>query len=92
LKKLFEKIVESNRKTLLLNLESLNKEWATLWVHHYDPENKRQFMEYHHKGSSEPKKFKTKASAGKVMLTVFWDSEGVVLTDFPEKGATVNSE
>jgi hypothetical protein len=26
------------------------------------------------------------------MLTVFWKSEGVVLTDFLENGATVNSE
>jgi hypothetical protein len=49
-------------------------------------------MEYCQKGSPAPKKFKTKASAGKVMLTVFWNSEGVVLTDFLEKGATVNSE
>jgi hypothetical protein len=49
-------------------------------------------MEYHHKGLPAPKKLKTKASAGKVMLTVFWNSEGVVLTDFLEKGATVNSE
>jgi hypothetical protein len=29
LKKLFEKIVKSNRKILLLNWESLKKEWAT---------------------------------------------------------------
>jgi hypothetical protein len=49
-------------------------------------------MKYHHKGLPAPKNFKTKASAGKVMLTVFWNSEGVVLTDFQEKGATVNSE
>ena len=30
LKKLFEKIVKSNRRTLLLKWESLKKEWATL--------------------------------------------------------------
>jgi hypothetical protein len=47
-------------------------------------------MEYRQKGSPAQKKFKTKASAGKVMLTVFWNSDGVVLTDFLEKGATVN--
>ena len=35
-----------------------------------------------------PKKLKTKASAGKVMLTVFWYSEGAVL-DSLEKGAPV---
>jgi len=40
-------------------------------VHHYDPENKRQSTEYRHKESPQPKKFKTQASAGKVMLTVF---------------------
>jgi len=49
-------------------------------------------MEYCHKGSPVPKKFKTEASDGKVKLTVFWNYEGVVLTDLLEKGATVNSE
>jgi hypothetical protein len=40
-------------------------------VHHYDPENKKQSMVYCHKESPAPKKFKTKASAGKIMFTVF---------------------
>ena len=40
-------------------------------VHLYDSENKRQSMEYRHRESPQPKKFKTQASAGKVMLTVF---------------------
>jgi hypothetical protein len=47
-------------------------------------------MEYHHKGSPAPKKFKTKASDGKVMLTAFWNSERVVLIHFLDKGVTVN--
>jgi hypothetical protein len=55
------------------------------WVHRYDPENKRQSMEHPHKGSPAPKKFKTKASAGKVMLAVFWNSECVVIADFLKK-------
>jgi len=63
------------------------------WIHHYDPEYKKQFMVYCHKESSPaPKKFKTKASAGKVMLTVFWNPKCVLLTDFLEKGARVNLE
>ena len=71
--------------------------WQTLtgdetWAHHYVPENKRQSMEYRRRGSSAPKKCKTKTPAGKVILNIFWDSEGVVLTDFLGKGATVNSE
>jgi len=42
-------------------------------------------MEYCYKGLSAPKKFQTKVSAGKVMVNLFWNSEGVVLTDFWEK-------
>jgi len=41
------------------------------WVHHYDPENKRHSIEYYHKESPQPKKFKTQASAGKVMIHCF---------------------
>jgi len=47
-------------------------------------------MEYRHKESPQPKKFKTQASAGKVMLTVFWNLERVVLADFLEKETTIN--
>jgi hypothetical protein len=50
-----------------------------------DPLNKRQFRDYHHTRSPAPKKFKTKASAGEVRLTVFWNTKNVVLTDFWEK-------
>jgi hypothetical protein len=49
-------------------------------------------MECRHKGSPAPNKLKTKASAEKGMLTLFWNSEGVVLTDFLESDATVKSE
>ena len=52
----------------------------------------RESTECHHKGLPAPKKFKTNAYAGKGMLTVFWNSEGAVLTDYLEKGAGVNSE
>ena len=48
-------------------------------------------MEYRHKESPQPKKFKTQASPGKVMLTAFWNSEHVVLSDFLEKETTINS-
>ena len=62
------------------------------WCHHYEPESKRQSMEWHHSNSPARKKFKTQASAGKVMCTVFWDRQGVILLDFLEPGATVNSD
>ena len=62
------------------------------WVHHYDPESKVQSMEYRHKTSPSPRKFKVIASARKVLLTIFWDMEGVVHMEFLNQGQTVNSE
>ena len=62
------------------------------WVHHYEPETKRQSMEWHRTTSPRKKKFKTTPSAGKVMATVFWDSEGVILIDVLPHGETINSE
>ena len=37
-----------------------------------------------------PKEIKTQAYAGKVKFTVFWNSEGIVLTDLLEKTVRVN--
>jgi hypothetical protein len=38
-------------------------------------------MEWHHKTSPRKKKFKAIPSASKIMATVFWDCEGVILID-----------
>lgn len=62
------------------------------WVHHFDPENKRQSMEFRHLISPPPRKFKVVASAGKVMMTIFWDCDGVIHTEFLERGSTINSD
>lgn len=62
------------------------------WVHHFEPETKRQSMEWRHSHSPQKKKFKSTASAGKVMVTVFWDCEGVILIDVMPRGSTINSE
>ena len=62
------------------------------WVHHFDPESKVQSMEYRHKRSPSPRKFKVFASARKVLLTIFWDMKGVVHMEFLKQGHTINSE
>jgi histone-lysine N-methyltransferase SETMAR len=51
------------------------------WLHYYEPETKRQSMEWHHANSPQKKKFRAAPSAGKVMATVFWDMEGLLLVD-----------
>ena len=59
------------------------------WVHYYEPENKAQSRQWVGPGSLRPKKFKTQPSAGKVMVTVFWDTKGVIMLDFLPKRNTI---
>jgi hypothetical protein len=61
------------------------------WVHHYQPESKRASMQWKHPSSYSTKNFKVMSSARKVMLTVFWDSQGVLLAHFQKLGENVNS-
>jgi hypothetical protein len=61
------------------------------WVHHYQPETKWKSMQWKRLSSPVAKKFRTKPSAGKLMLTIFWDSEGPILETYLKHGATVTS-
>ena len=61
------------------------------WVHHYEPECKRQSIEWKHPQSPIRKKFKSQPSPVKLKLTVFGDSQGPVLEHYQERGSTINS-
>ena len=61
-----------------------------IWVYHYEPESKRQSLEWKHPGSPVTKKFKIQASAGKVMLTFFWDQNGPILKDYLKQERTID--
>jgi hypothetical protein len=52
------------------------------WVHYFTPESKQSNMEWYSKHSPTPNKFRTHVSAGKVMVSLFWDSEGVITLIF----------
>ncbi|GFV05259.1 histone-lysine N-methyltransferase SETMAR [Trichonephila clavipes] len=54
------------------------------WCHHYEPETKRDSMQWKHASSPPPKKFRAVKSAGKVLLTVFFDVQGPLLVEFLE--------
>ena len=62
------------------------------WVLFYDPETKQQSMEWRHSGSPRPKKFRVQKSAGKVLASVFWDYDGVIMIDFLDKGRTITGD
>jgi len=61
------------------------------WVYHYEPESKIQSMQWNHPSSPATKKFRTQASTGKVMLTIFWDVNGPMSVHFQGKVQNVTS-
>jgi len=62
------------------------------WLYHYDPETRQQSMEWRHSGSPRPKKFRVQKSAGKILVSIGWDQDGIFLIDFLPKGQTINTE
>jgi hypothetical protein len=49
-------------------------------------------VEWHHASFPKKKKFGAAPSAGKIMVTVFWDSEGLLHVAIIIRGTTINSE
>lgn len=60
------------------------------WVFGYDVETKVQSSQWTGKGSPRPKKARQVRSSVKVMLTVFFDANGVIHHEFLPQGETVN--
>lgn len=59
------------------------------WIHHYTPESREGPKQWCEKEKGAPKRPKTQQSAGKVMASVFWDSQGIIMIDYLEKGRTI---
>ena len=51
-------------------------------------------MEWRHNGSPlpAPKNFRVQKSAGKVLTSIFWDQNSILLIDYLPKGQTINAE
>ena len=60
------------------------------WVFHYDPETKRQSMQWKTGTSPRPKKARMSKSKIKVMLIAFFNQQGLVHHEFVPEGETVN--
>jgi len=61
------------------------------WFHHFEPKTKQQRVEWRHLLSLSKKKAKTVPSAAKVMGTVFWAAEGLILAEFLEPGQIITA-
>jgi len=49
-------------------------------------------MQWRHASFPPPRKFKTQPSAGKIMVTIFLDSKGVLLIDYLPDKTTINGQ
>ena len=49
-------------------------------------------MEWRHSGLPRPKKFRVQKSSGKVLASIFWDQDGILLIDYLPTGQTINAE
>jgi len=63
-----------------------------MWIHHYEPEGKCQSMERKHLMVPITMKVKTKPSGGKLILILFWDSQGPILVHSQGRGTTVSRD
>lgn len=91
-KKIRCEISKSNLDKYQTDPETFLRRFITMdesWIHHFDPETKQQSMTWKRASSPTPKKFKVASSAGKVMASVFWDAEGVIMIEYLEKGTTI---
>jgi hypothetical protein len=64
------------------------------WVHHYQLGSKHASMQWKHRSSPcSTKKFQltNTLSAGKVIITMCWESQGILLAYFQKRGENVNS-
>lgn len=59
-----------------------------IWI----PETKRRSMAWIQRGKSAPTKFKTRESAGKVMLPLFWGSQEVLLAEYLSSNWSANKD
>ena len=62
------------------------------WVHFYDPESPHEAREWKRSGSPVRHRPRPLRSGGKLLMTVFWDRQGIILTDFLSRGRTMNGE
>jgi len=63
-----------------------------IWLYHHDSETKQQSMEWRHSDSPRPKKFRVQKSAVKVLASIIWNQDGILLIDYLPKGQTIKAE
>jgi histone-lysine N-methyltransferase SETMAR len=62
------------------------------WIHYYDPETQAEAKEWKRSSSPTPTRSRATRSVGKVMASVFWDQEGILLLDYLPHKQTITGQ
>jgi histone-lysine N-methyltransferase SETMAR len=93
-----EKRVRCSQATLLQIGQLKNGFWERLvtsdetWLPYFMPENKTQSKQWIQRDDDPPVKAKPNHFEKKVMLTTFWDADGIIWSDFMPDNATITAE
>ena len=62
------------------------------WLRHYDPPTKLESRQWKRASSPTPTQERPRHSPGKILMSVFWDCEGMLLVDFLEDKQTITGD
>ncbi|UYV73801.1 K02A2.6-like [Cordylochernes scorpioides] len=91
----------ARKETASLNLEATTDDPELLkrvitgdetWNYRFDSETTQQASEWRFKNEPKPKKARKAPSKVKVMLTVFFDYQGIVHNEFQQQGSTITAD
>ena len=60
------------------------------WARHFNPESEMRSKQWKHTGLPPPKDFKRVHSVGKLVASIFLDSQGVIMIDYLEQSRKIN--
>ena len=60
------------------------------WIHHYDPLSQLEAKVWKRLGEQTPTRLRQEKSAGKIMMIIFWDKDGVLLSEYLPRRTTIN--
>jgi len=81
-------LINSDEQNFFAKIVTGDETWLRCW----DPETKTESMQWKHTNSPAPKKFRTQATVQKVMATMFWDCDGMILIDYLPQKTTMSGQ
>ena len=62
------------------------------WIHHYDLLSQLEVKIWKRLGEQTPTGLRQETSAGRIMMIIFWDKDGVLLTEYLSRESTINGQ